>query len=39
MACGYEAHADFNAAKNIAEPHIEELIQTELKKQAETQLT
>jgi len=31
--CGYKTNADFNAAKNIAEPRIEELIVNELKRQ------
>lgn len=30
-ACGYEAHADYNAARNIATPGIEEIIAKELK--------
>lgn len=33
VICGYKANADFNAAKNIAEPRIEELIDNELKRQ------
>lgn len=31
-ACGFKANADFNAAKNIAEPRIEQLIKAELKR-------
>ncbi|UTR05190.1 RNA-guided endonuclease TnpB family protein [Alkalihalobacillus sp. LMS6] len=30
VACGFKSNADFNAAKNIAEPNIERLIETEL---------
>lgn len=33
VTCDYKVNADFNAAKNIAEPRIEELITTELKRQ------
>lgn len=33
VACGIEMNADFNAARNIAEPRIEELIASELKRQ------
>lgn len=32
VICGYKANADFNAAKNIAEPRIEALIEAELKR-------
>lgn len=32
-ACGYEGNADFNAAKNIAEPRIEKLIEDEFRRQ------
>lgn len=32
VVCEYEANADFNAARNIAEPRIEELIENELKR-------
>lgn len=31
--CGFETHADYNAARNIATPNIEELIKETLKKQ------
>lgn len=31
-SCGYKANADFNAAKNIAEPRIEDLIKKELQR-------
>ena len=31
-ACGYETHADYNAARNIATPGIEEIIAKELKR-------
>ena len=34
LACGYKTNADFNAARNIAEPRIETLIKDELKRQA-----
>lgn len=33
VICGYKANADFNAAKNIAEPRIEQLIADEFKRQ------
>lgn len=33
VACGYKANADYNAARNIAEPDIETLIDKELDRQ------
>lgn len=33
LACEYKTNADFNAARNIAEPRIETLIKDELKRQ------
>lgn len=39
VMCGYKANADFNAAKNIAEPRIETLIKDELKRQAHERKT
>lgn len=34
VVCGFSANADYNAARNIAEPRIEELIAEELDRQA-----
>lgn len=33
VICGYKANADFNAAKNIADPRIEEKIEQEIRRQ------
>src|SRR5699024_2915242 len=38
VLCGYQAHADFNAARNIANPNIEDIIKTELKRQTHEKL-
>lgn len=37
--CGYKTNADFNAAKNIAEPRIETLIQDEFRRQEHEKVT
>lgn len=34
VSCDYEIHADLNAARNIAHPHIEEIIAEELKRKS-----
>lgn len=35
VKCEYQTHADYNAAKNIATPNIEEIIKEQLEKQEE----